>query len=215
MKKLILTTLSLMCIFTTATAQDIKLPAPDLSQPSLSVVEALATRHSVREYSSQPLTDQQLSNLCWAAFGVSRDNNHRTAPTAMNRKEIRLYVFTDSNVYEYQPVENELKHVVEGDHRGLMASNGGLINQAFVKTAPVVLLMVIDFKRFGSQNEHAQLVTCVDAGNVSENINLYCQAVGLVTVPRAIMDVDALRKLLGLSDKQLPIMNNPVGHPKK
>lgn len=216
MKKSIILALILMCSTTIAMAQDIKLPAPDLTQPSMTVVEALATRHSVREYSSQPLTDQELSNLCWAAFGVSRDNNHRTAPTAMNRKEIRLYVFTDSNVYEYKPVKNVLKHVVEGDHRGLTASNGnGGFSQAFVKTAPVILVMVIDFQEFGSQNEHAQVVTCVDAGNVSENINLYCQSVGLVTVPRAIMDAAAIRQLLGLSDKQFPVMNNPVGFPKK
>lgn len=199
-----------------ASAQDVNLPTPDINQPSMTVVEALATRHSVREYSSRPLTNQELSNLCWAAFGVSRDNNHRTAPTAMNRKEIRLYVFTDSNVYEYKPVKNVLKHVVEGDHRGLTASNGnGGFSQAFVKTAPVILVMVIDFQQFGSQDDHAKIVTCVDAGNVSENINLYCQSVGLVTVPRAIMDAAAIRQLLGLSDKQFPVMNNPVGHPKK
>lgn len=55
---------------------------------------------------------------------------------------------------------------------------------------------------------------CVDAGNVSENINLYCQSVGLVTVPRATHDTDGIRKLLGFTDKQLPIMNNPVGYAK-
>lgn len=74
--------------------------------------------------------------------------------------------------------------------------------------------MVIDFELFGSQNDQALMMGCVDAGNVSENINLYCESVGLVTVPRATMDVAGIRKLLGLSDKQLPIMNNPVGYGK-
>lgn len=58
------------------------------------------------------------------------------------------------------------------------------------------------------------MMGCVDAGNVSENINLYCQSVGLATVPRATHDTDGIRKLLALTDNQLPIMNNPVGWPK-
>jgi len=65
------------------------------------------------------------------------------------------------------------------------------------------------------REEMAMQMGCVDAGNVSENINLYCQSVGLVTVPRATHDTEGIKKLLGFTDKQLPIMNNPVGYPKK
>ena len=206
------TTMTLVAAMTamSSMAQDIKLPEPNMKQKSMSVVEALATRHSVREYSQQQLTKQQLSDLCWAAFGKTRDNQHRTAPTAMNKKEIRLYVFDAQGVYEYQAVENTLKQVAKGDNRKLMAAG-----QDFAAQAPVSLLMVIDFDLFGSQGEHALLMGCVDAGNVSQNINLYCQAVGLCTVPRATMDEAGIRKLLKLTDKQKPIMNNPVGFPKK
>lgn len=192
-----------------ANAQDIKLPAPDMTQKSMSVVDALATRHSVREYSNQELTNQEISNLCWAACGVSRDDAHRTAPTAMNRKEIRLFVFTAANVYEYIATENLLKQVATGDQRKLIAAG-----QAFAQTAPVSLLMVIDFDLFGGNNERSVMMGCVDAGNVSENINLYCQAVGMATVPRATHDTNGLKQLLNLSDNQMPIMNNPVGFPK-
>ncbi|MCQ2227118.1 MAG: SagB/ThcOx family dehydrogenase [Bacteroidales bacterium] len=200
--------------FVSCTAQDIALPSPDMNQKSQSTVEALATRHSVREYDPKALNNQELSNLCWAANGVSRDSNHRTAPSAMNRKEIRLFVFTADNVYEYMAVENKLRFVVAGDQRALIAG-GKSFSQDFVKEAPVSLLMVIDFDIYGSQDEHAIVMGSVDAGNVSENINLYCQSVGLATVPRASMDVDGLRTLLGLSNSQLPVMNNPVGYPKK
>ena len=192
-----------------ANAQDIKLPAPDMTQKSMSVVDALATRHSVREYSNQELTNQEISNLCWAACGVSRDDAHRTAPTAMNRKEIRLFVFTAANVYEYIATENLLKQVATGDQRKLIAAG-----QAFAQTAPVSLLMVIDLDLFGGNNERSVMMGCVDAGNVSENINLYCQAVGMATVPRATHDTNGLKQLLNLSDNQMPIMNNPVGFPK-
>lgn len=213
-----LITLTLAAFTSTAFAQDIKLPEPDINQQSMTVVEALKTRHSVRNFdATKELTNQELSNLCWAACGIVRDGNHRTAPTARNLQEIRLFAFTKTAVYEYDAKANTLVKKADGDHRNLMASNGGNagFRQDFVMDAPVTLLMVIDFDLYGSQGEGALMMGCVDAGNVSENINLYCQAVGLVTVPRATHDKDAIRKLLGFTDKQLPIMNNPVGYEKK
>lgn len=217
MKKNILTIIVALFALTSF-AQDIKLPKPDMKQQSKSMVETLNTRHSVRSYNaSKELSNQQLSNLCWAACGVARDANHRTSPTARNLQEIRLFVFTQKAVYEYDAKANTLKKKADGDHRSLMAGNGGKggFRQDFVMDAPVSLLMVIDFDIFGSQNEQAMQMGCVDAGNVSENINLYCQSVGLATVPRATHDKDGIRKLLCLTDKQLPIMNNPVGYEKK
>lgn len=217
MKKIILSSLIAFTAMTSF-AQDINLPAPNLSQKSTSVVEALQTRHSVRDFdSTKELSNQELSNLCWAACGKSRDDNHRTSPTARNLQEITLYVFNKQGVYEYDAKANKLIKKADGDHRGLMASNGGNagFRQDFVMDAPVSLLMIIDFNKFGSSDENAKMMGCVDAGNVSENINLYCQAVGLATVPRATHDKEGIKKLLNLSDKYLPIMNNPVGYEKK
>ena len=193
-------------------AQDINLPTPRTDRASMSVTAALATRHSVREYSPKALTEQELSDLCWAACGVTRDADHRTAPSAMNRKEIRLFAFTADGVYEYDVTSNVLAQKAAGDHRSLVAGTKAF-SQDFAATAPVSLVMVIDFDVFGSQDEKALLMGCVDAGNVSENINLYCQSVGLCTVPRATMDTEGIRTLLGLTEKQLPVMNNPVGRP--
>lgn len=211
-------TLALVLCATAASAQDITLPAPNTSQQSTSVVEALKTRHSVRDFdSSKTLSDQQLSDLCWAACGMTRDDNHRTSPTAMNRQEIRLFAFTKEGVYEYDAKANSLIKKAEGDHRMLMASNGAnaSFKQEFVVDAPVTLLMVIDLDILGGKDEKSVMMGCVDAGNVSENINLYVQSVGLATVPRATHDTDSIRKLLKLSDSQIPIMNNPVGYEKK
>lgn len=220
-KKSYLTILAALATFTSF-AQDINLPDPDMAQQSVSVVEALKTRHSSRSFDADKLlSSQQLSNLCWAACGMSRDDNHRTAPTAMNRQEIRLFAFTKDGVYEYDAKANKLVLKSKGDHRDLLASGGakpvngkGGFRQDFVLDAPVGLLMVIDFDIFGKKDEKAIQMGCVDAGNVSENINLYCQSVGLVTVPRATHDVDGIRQLLGFTEQQLPIMNNPVGYAK-
>ncbi len=209
MKQLILSIVMLMATITVS-AQDIKLPAPDLTQKSLPVVEALAQRHSVREYADKELTLQELSNLCWAACGESRDSEHITAASAMNRQEVRLFVFTKDGVCEYLAHENLLKHVVDGDQRKLVAGP-----QDFVEKAPVCLVMVVDYDKFGMKDHpHATEMCCVDVGNVSENVNLYCQAVGLATVPRGTMDAQAIVKLLGLGESQVPVLNNPVGWPK-
>ncbi len=190
-------------------AQDIVLPAPDLSQASLSVVQALAQRHSTREYADRDLTIQDISNLCWAACGEARDAEHITAASAMNRQEIRLFVFTKDNVYEYLAHENVLRYCVSGDHRALVAGP-----QEFVTTAPISLVLVADYEKFGMEGARAVAMACVDTGNISENINVYCESVGLATVPRATMDNDGIAKLLGFTDKQAAIINNPVGWPK-
>ena len=214
---------SLVMLATTASAQQtINLPKPDMQAKSMTVMEALSTRHSTREFSSTPLSNQELSNLCWAACGMSRDDNHRTAPTAMNRQEIRLFAFMKDGVYEYNAKSNTLEKKADGDHRDLLASAGSSpangkagFKQEFVLDAPVCLLMVIDFDIFGRTDIKAHQMGAVDAGIVCENINLYCQSAGLNTVPRATHDTDGIRTLLGFSDKQLPIMNNPVGKPQK
>ena len=194
-----------------AFAQDVVLPAPDFTQKSLPMIETLQTRHSVRSFAETPLTMQQISNVCWAACGQSRDDEHITAPSALNRQEIRLFVFTTEGVYEYLAKENVLKQKTSGDHRQLVAGQ-----QDYVMQAPVSFVMVIDLDKLSlGDDSRALMMGCVDAGNVSENINLYCQSVGLATVPRASMDIDDICKLLNLSEKCLPVMNNPVGLEKK
>ncbi len=222
MKKLFLISIILLTQCTIANSEDIKLPSPDLKENTLSVTEALQKRHSVRNFDkNKSLSLQQISNLCWAAVGISREDGRLTSPTAMNRQEIRLYIFTKQGIYEYDAKENLLSKKVNGDHRDLLVSRNSKANtnqksfrQEFVLDAPISLLMVIDFEKFGRFDEKSIQMGCVDAGNVSENINLYCQSAGLATVPRATHDTEAIRALLGFSEKHLPIMNNPVGFEK-
>lgn len=209
MKKLsLVTTFLLMGI--SCFAQTTKLPTPDMKRQTISVMETYKQRKSVREYSAKALSEQDLSDLLWAAQGQNREDGHLTSPTAMNRQEIRLYVFTEKSVSLYDPQANTLTQVASGDHRGIMASG-----QDFVKNAPVVLLMVADMDKFRSNNQHAQWMVAVDTGIVCENINIFCSAAGLCTVPRGTMDSKAISTLLGLNDNQIPLINNPVGYPSK
>lgn len=191
-------------------AQTKKLPSANMQRKTLSVMEAYKQRKSVREYSKKELTDQDLSDLLWAAQGKNRPDGHLTAPTAMNKQEIRLYVFSAKGVSLYSPQSHSLTQVVAGDHRGIVAGR-----QDFAKAAPICLVMVADMEKFGSDNQHAQWMVGVDVGIVCENINLFCSAAGLCTVPRGTMDQKAIQTLLKLNDRQVPVINNPVGYPVK
>lgn len=208
MKHLLLSA-ALLLLSSLAVAQT-ALPAPAKNKKTATMMEALANRQSVREYSNKELSQQELSDLLWAACGVNRKDGKLTAPTAMNKQEIRVFVFTAKGVSEYLPQTNQLVERAQGDHRDIVAGS-----QAFAKGAPVSLVLVADLDKFGSSAQSAQLMAAVDTGIVSENINLYCAAVGLCTVPRGTMDQAAIRKLLGLKETQIPLINNPVGYPAK
>ena len=189
-------------------AQNVQLPAP-AKVGGKTVLESLWDRQSNNEFNERMLSQQDLSNLLFAAIGVNRDNGKLTSPTASNRQEIRLFVFTAEGVSEYLNKENSLKPVATGDHRDLIAGR-----QDWVKSAPVILLIVADGQLFGRIDERSRTMMAVDAGIVCENINLFCAGAGLVTRPRASMDTEAIKSLLGLDETQTPLLNNPVGYPK-
>ena len=206
--------LLLLCLFisvaTFAADKVIRLPKPNLNRNS-EVMEAFANRHSTREYAAKALALTDLSDLLWAANGINRpEEGKRTAPSAMNKQDVDVYVVLPEATYLYDAKAHQLNLVAEGDHRGAVA--GG---QAFVKSAPVSLLLVSDLSRLGdAKNTHTQLMGAVDAGIVSQNISIFCSAAKLATVPRASMDTAKLKSVLKLTDTQLPLMNHPVGYHK-
>lgn len=211
MKKVLFILTALLLIVTSMNAQDLKaihLNAPDKSRGT-TVMKALADRHSVREFDAKALSLQDLSDLLWAANGVNRADGKRTAPSALNKQDIDVYVILKEGAYLYNAQSNILEPIAKGDHRQVVA--GG---QDFVKTAPVSLVLISDLSRFGNTSDQSKLMGAVDAGIVCQNINLFCSSRGLSTVPRATMDKAALKSVLKLTDSQLPIMNNPVGYPK-
>ena len=206
MKKLSLIVIATLLGAGMCLAQNISLPVPGKTGGK-STLETLWNRQSGTEFSDRMLSDQDLSNLLFAAIGVNRENGKLTSPTASNKQEIRVFVFTAEGVCEYLNAENSLRPAVQGDHRNLIAGR-----QDWVKTAPVILLMVADEKKFGGSDERSKVVMGVDAGIVSENINLFCAGTGLVTRPRMSMDTQAVKELLGLDETQTPLINNPVGY---
>ena len=199
-------------IITSMNAQTkiIQLNTPDTNRGS-AVMKALSDRKSDREFSEKELSTKDLSDLLWAANGINRKGEgKRTAPSAMNKQDIDVYAVMKSGTYLYDHQKHALVLIAEGDHRKAVA--GG---QDFVLQAPLSLVLVSDLSRFGNISDRARLMGAMDAGIVSQNINLFCAGIGLVTVTRASMDFDGLKKVLKLTDSQVPMINNPIGYPKK
>lgn len=189
---------------------DIKLNDPNKSRGT-AVMKALADRNSVREYDAKEISLQDLSDLLWAANGINRPDGKRTAPSALNRQEVDVYVIDKNGAYLYEASTHTLKGIAKGDHRKAVA--GG---QDFVTTAPLSIVLVANLEKLGdATKEHTRLIAAMDAGIVCQNINIFCSAVGLATVPRATMAHDELKKILKLTKTQQLMLNNPVGYPKK
>ncbi len=189
-------------------AKVINLPAPQTTG-GMPLMDALKARCSTRAFEATPLSPQELSNLLWAGFGFSRPDK-RTAPTAMNRQEIDIYVALPEGMYLWDAKANVLNLVVEGD---LRAATGP---QDFVKTAPVNLLLVADYVKMGERGAAMHDVyAAADASFISENIYLYCASAGLGTVVRGMVDKEACAKAMGLPADKKIIWGQTIGYPKK
>lgn len=190
-------------------AQNVKLPEPD-KNVSMTLYQALQQRKSVREYSTKDIDDMKLSQLLWAAVGINRPDGHLTAPTAVNAQDITVYVCRKDGAYLYVAKDNTLQKVSDKDLRKSVASA-----QAFAADAPISLVIVTDNTKFrGGSTNGPTISGAIDAGYVSQNIDLACEALGLCTVPRATMDKETLKKELKLTDSQNPILNHPIGYKK-
>lgn len=194
-------------IATACSAQTtISLPKPNKTLKT-TLISALENRHSERNFSERAFSDQNLATLLWAANGVNRPNGRRTAPSAMDRRDIDIYVIRADGAYLWNPDDNTLQQRSTKDLRKAVAGR-----QDIIAKAPVALVLVSDGAKFGDRPNNFGLA---DAGYVSQNICLICSAAGWATCPRASMDSETLSKELGLTKQQVPLLNNPVGYPKE
>ena len=206
-----LTSLLPLVVFSCAAlAQDltpIQLPPPRMAG-GMPLMEALRLRQSRREFAPDPLPPQVLSNLLWAAWGVSRpDSGKRTAPSAMNRQEMDVYVAQADGLYRYDAKAHALVPLAR---EALRAQTGG---QAFVSTAPLNLIYVT--RAAGGSAEDRLIYGGAQAGFISQNVYLFCASEGLATVVRGGIDRDAMARAMKLGPDQRIILAQSVGYPKK
>lgn len=191
-------------------AQQINL-TPPRTDGGMPLMEALKKRESARSFAAETLPPQTVSNLLWAAFGISRtDSGKRTAPSAHNWQEIDIYVAREEGLYLYDPKVHALHLVVAKDIR----EQTGV--QPFVTVAPINLIFVADLSRMGDASaEGKAFYAAADTGYISQNVYLYCTSEGLATVVRRWIDRPALAKAMNLGPHQDIILAQTVGYPKK
>ena len=207
MMKTIHSFLLILLLSGSVTAQEIIPLVPPQKTGGMPLLEALAKRSTARAFDSRGLSDQQMSDLLWAAFGINRPDGKRTAPSARNYQETDIYVLLPQGVYIYDAEAHQLIRLMEEDIREL----GG--TQDFVKDAPVTLVLIADLTRISQGGSMDKLQTAyIDAGYISQNIYLYCASEGLATGARGLIDRPLLGNKLGLDETRAIIVAHCVGY---
>jgi SagB-type dehydrogenase family enzyme len=211
MKQFFLSSMICICSVAIYAQGNIKLVAPT-KQGGMPLMQALNERQTIRTYTDESLTMQQLSDILWSAVGVNRPDkdNRRTSPTARNAQEIDVYVFMESGVYFYDAVKHELVLVSVKDHRK------DAVKQEFAQKAPLALVFVANYDKFagGTDAESNALYGATDAGFASQNVYLYCASEGLGTVVLGMIDREKIAEILSLKNAKA-ILGQVVGKVKK
>ena len=189
---------------TQASAQETALPKPTQSNVAGSLTKALQDRRSTRTFTDKAVADQTLADLLWAADGVNRKDGRRTAPSAMNRQDVTIYVGKADGTFRYDAVSNKLVKIGSGDLRKAAAGRN-----KFIETAPIVLVIASDTGLTGGN----KAISGLNVGAVMQNVYLYCAANGLATVCCYAGDTPKdVQKFLGIKENILPLVYMPVGY---
>jgi len=205
--------LTLVFMFTVSSvivAQELKtiqLP-PQQKNIGMPLMQALKERKSGREFSSQKLSSQTLSNLLWAAWGINRSDGHRTAPSAINLQDIDVYVAASDGLFLYDAKNHQLQKILSEDIR---ADTG---NQDYVKNAALNLIYVSDLARLKVPDPMAvEFFTGAHTAFIAQNVYLFCASEGLSTVVRGNINKEALAIKMKLREDQKITLAQSVGYP--
>lgn len=197
------------------------LPAP-VFDGCLTVFEALEVRRTTRDIDTEPISQQVLSDILWAAQGVNRDKEGpfggtgRTAGSASNSQEIRMYVLREEGTYLYEPGPHRLDPVARGDIRHLAIGRG---QQPIGADAPVRLVYVVDMERFQHAGfpepglydpEIQKSYYYVDTGLIAQNVYLAATSLGLAAWFHNC-DKQGFAEAVGLGSEFRPLFGQTIG----
>ena len=190
-----------VCAVNAMAEDEIKLPAPNLKS-NVSLKSAFEKRKTSRTFSNNSLSELDLSNLLWAAYGQNRPNGKRTVPAARGIYAVEMYAALADGVYKHDLADNVLKKVTSQDMRG--ASDGRKMGAK----APVVLVMVADKDAFKGKGD---IYIAMEAGAIMQNIYLYCAGYNPNTVVCGSFNPAEWAKALKLPANKYVILTQVVG----
>lgn len=195
----------------------IALPEPTLTG-TMPLEEALLRRRSVRDYALDPLTLAEVSQLLWAAQGITDPRGFRTAPSAGATYPLELYVAVgvverlEAGVYKYAVGDHALHLVAVGDPREALAA--AALTQTWVLRAPLSLVFAAlparTTQRYGHRGHQ---YVHIEVGHVSQNVYLQAVALGLATVAVGAFYDEQVKRVCAMSSEERPLYIMPLGHP--
>jgi len=195
--------------------ETIKLPQPRY-ESEVSVEEALLRRRSVRDYTGEPLTLEEVSQLLWAAQGITADWGGRTAPSAGATYPLETYLVVgdveglEEGIYKYNPHRHELCKVLDGDKRVELAR--AALEQDWVKEGAVDIVLTAVYERTTVRyGQRGTRYVHMEAGHAAQNVYLQAVALNLGTVVVGAFYDDQVKKVLRLPEEERPLYIIPVG----
>jgi len=201
-----------------AATATIALPAADKTG-TLPLESAISQRRSVREFSSTPLTLKDVSQLLWAAQGITHGSGLRAAPSAGALYPLELYLLVgnvetlDKGVYHYDPGRHALRRIEEGDELGKLAA--AAYGQLWISDSAAVIVIAADYERTSRKyGERGKRYVHIEVGHAAQNIYLQAEALGIgTTMVGAFLD-SAVAKVVGVKDDETPLAILPLGKPR-
>lgn len=195
------------------TTAAIKLPSPKTAG-RFSLEELIARRRSVREFTGETLTLEEVSQLLWSAQGVTHPAGYRAVPSAGALYPLELYVASRDGVYHYDPARHLLRRHRGEDARPALAAAS--LGQESVSEAAAVFVIAAVYERtagkYGAQR--AQRYVVLEAGHAAQNLLLESVGLGLGAVPIGAFSDREVERVLSLPPGQRAIYLIPVGHPR-
>ena len=198
-----------------AQKKEIILPPPSL-KGKISLEEAIYKRRSQREFLLSPLTLEQVSQILWAANGVTVKKDklcYRSAPSAGALYPIEIYALSKDGLFHYLPLEHKLEVIGEKDLREELSISAW--NQKFIAQAPLTIVLCGVYQRTTKKYGYRGIrYVHMEAGHIAQNICLQATALDLASVTVGAFDDEQVKDLLSISDQQEPLYIISVGYPE-
>jgi SagB-type dehydrogenase family enzyme len=199
----------------------ISLPKPSLDG-KVSVERAIKQRRTIRDFRERILSLTHLSQLLWAAQGITDPAmGRRAAPSGGALYPLDIYIVIGENgvekmeagVYHYLTKEHSVLPASKGDRRKEIASAS--LGQMWMAKAPVSLIITAEYKRITwKYGERGIRYALIEVGHVGQNLFLQAEALGLgAGIVGAFNDLE-ISKVAGLPSKHEPLLIMPVGYKK-
>ena len=191
------------------------LPSP-LSEGQISVEQALRARRSVRGYSRDPLNLTEVSQLLWAAQGLTHPDGLRTAPSAGALYPLDIYLLAGdvadlpTGVYHYRPQDHTLMHISGDDKRQDLFD--AALQQSPVKEAALVLVISAVYERTTAKyGDRGVRYVHMEVGHAAQNVYLQAESLALGTVFIGAFHEDEVKAVLQIREEEVPLGLMPVG----